>query len=217
MLLRTREPTMGLWTGVDSTEIARTSRLVSRLTGYQVQPNKAIVGRNAFAHEAGIHQDGVLKEPRTYEIMRPQEVGQPSARLVLGKHSGRHAVQRRCEALGIEIAHGELEQLYRAVIQLGERRKAGGVPASFSVPTLITSMFLHGGWMHVIGNMWYLWIFGDNVEDRVGHGRFIIFYLLCGIAAAMGQIAIVPTSTLPTIGASGAIAGVLGASFVLYP
>jgi membrane associated rhomboid family serine protease len=93
----------------------------------------------------------------------------------------------------------------------------GVVPASFSAPTLITSMFLHGGWMHVIGNMWYLWIFGDNVEDRVGHGRFIVFYLLCGIAAALGQIAIDPSSTLPTIGASGAIAGVMGAYFVLYP
>jgi membrane associated rhomboid family serine protease len=93
----------------------------------------------------------------------------------------------------------------------------GVVPASFSAPTLITSMFLHGSWMHVIGNMWYLWIFGDNVEDRVGHGRFIAFYLLCGIVAALGQTAIDPTSTLPTIGASGAIAGVMGAYFVLYP
>jgi membrane associated rhomboid family serine protease len=93
----------------------------------------------------------------------------------------------------------------------------GVVPASLSVPTLITSMFLHGSWMHVIGNMWYLWIFGDNVEDRVGHGRFIVFYLLCGIVAALGQTAIDPTSTLPTIGASGAIAGVMGAYFVLYP
>jgi membrane associated rhomboid family serine protease len=93
----------------------------------------------------------------------------------------------------------------------------GVVPAFFSAPTLITSMFLHGGWMHVIGNMWYLWIFGDNVEDRVGHGRFIVFYLLCGIAAAFGQMAMDPHSTLPTIGASGAIAGVMGAYFVLYP
>jgi membrane associated rhomboid family serine protease len=93
----------------------------------------------------------------------------------------------------------------------------GVVPAAFSLPTLITSMFLHGSWMHVIGNMWYLWIFGDNVEDRLGHGRFIVFYLMCGIVAAFGQIAIDPTSTLPTIGASGAIAGVLGAYFVLYP
>jgi len=93
----------------------------------------------------------------------------------------------------------------------------GVVPADFTAPTLITSMFLHGSWMHVIGNMWYLWIFGDNVEDRLGHGRFIVFYLLCGIAAAIGQIAIDPLSTLPTIGASGAIAGVMGAYFVLYP
>ena len=93
----------------------------------------------------------------------------------------------------------------------------GVVPAYFTWPTLITSMFLHGGWMHFIGNMWYLWIFGDNVEDRVGHGRFIVFYLLCGIAAALGQVVIDPGSTLPTIGASGAIAGIMGAYFVLYP
>jgi len=93
----------------------------------------------------------------------------------------------------------------------------GVVPAQFSAPTLITSMFLHGSWMHVIGNMWYLWIFGDNVEDRLGHGKFILFYLMCGIVAAFGQIAADATSTLPTIGASGAIAGVMGAYFVLYP
>jgi len=93
----------------------------------------------------------------------------------------------------------------------------GVVPAAFSAPTLITSMFLHGSWSHVIGNMWYLWIFGDNVEDRLGHGRFVVFYLVCGIAAAMGQILIDPASELPTIGASGAIAGVMGAYFVLYP
>jgi membrane associated rhomboid family serine protease len=93
----------------------------------------------------------------------------------------------------------------------------GVVPATFSAATLITSMFLHGSWMHVIGNMWYLWIFGDNVEDRLGHGRFIFFYLACGIAAALAQVAIDTSSTLPTIGASGAIAGVMGAYFVLYP
>ncbi len=96
-------------------------------------------------------------------------------------------------------------------------RAYGLVPANANVTTLITSMFLHGGWSHVIGNMWYLWIFGDNVEDRLGHGRFIVFYLLCGVAAAIGQIVIDPTSTVPTIGASGAIAGVMGAYFVLFP
>jgi len=93
----------------------------------------------------------------------------------------------------------------------------GVVPANFAPATLVTSMFLHGGWSHVIGNMWYLWIFGDNVEDRVGHGRFIVFYLLCGIIAALAQVAADPSSMLPTIGASGAIAGVMGAYFVLYP
>ena len=93
----------------------------------------------------------------------------------------------------------------------------GVVPASFSAPTLVTSMFLHGSWSHVIGNMWFLWIFGDNIEDRLGHGRFVLFYLICGIGAAAGHIFMEPRSMLPTIGASGAIAGVMGAYFVLYP
>jgi membrane associated rhomboid family serine protease len=93
----------------------------------------------------------------------------------------------------------------------------GVVPAQFAASTLLTSMFLHGSWSHVIGNMWYLWIFGDNIEDRLGHGRFVVFYLLCGFVAAIGQTLIDPDSTLPMIGASGAIAGVMGAYFVLYP
>ena len=93
----------------------------------------------------------------------------------------------------------------------------GVVPADFHVPTLFTSMFLHGGWMHVIGNMWYLWIFGDNVEDRFGHFRYVIFYLLCGVAASAGHILLNSSSMLPTIGASGAIAGVMGAYFIMYP
>jgi membrane associated rhomboid family serine protease len=82
---------------------------------------------------------------------------------------------------------------------------------------LFTSMFLHGGWLHIIGNMLYLWIFGDNVEDRLGHGRFIVFYLLCGLAAALAQIYINPTSRVPMVGASGAVAGVLGAYLLLFP
>ena len=93
----------------------------------------------------------------------------------------------------------------------------GVVPARFSAPTLVTSMFLHGSWSHVIGNTWFLWIFGDNIEDRLGHRRFVVFYLFCGIGAAAGHIMIDPHSMLPTIGASGAIAGVMGAYFVLYP
>ena len=93
----------------------------------------------------------------------------------------------------------------------------GLVPAAFSWVNVFTSMFLHGGFMHVAGNMLYLWIFGDNVEDRMGHGRFLVFYLLCGVAAALAQTVTAPESAIPMVGASGAIAGVMGAYFVLYP
>ena len=91
------------------------------------------------------------------------------------------------------------------------------IPAWFSWPALFTSQFLHAGWMHAIGNMLYLWIFGDNVEDRLGHGRFLIFYLASGAAAALLQTLFNPFSNVPMVGASGAIAGVMGAYFVLYP
>jgi membrane associated rhomboid family serine protease len=93
----------------------------------------------------------------------------------------------------------------------------GIVPARFSLLAVGTSMFLHGGWLHFLGNMLYLWIFGDNVEDRLGHGRFLLFYLICGAAAGMAHVWMYPASQLPTIGASGAIAGVMGAYFVLFP
>jgi membrane associated rhomboid family serine protease len=97
----------------------------------------------------------------------------------------------------------------------------GQLPAELSlVPpwmTVFTSMFMHGGWMHLIGNMLYLWIFGDNVEDSMGHGRFVVFYLLCGIAAVLAQALPDPSSTIPMVGASGAISGVLGAYLLLYP
>ena len=83
--------------------------------------------------------------------------------------------------------------------------------------TFVTSMFLHGGWLHIIGNMWYLWVFGDNVEDRLGHGRFLGFYLACGIVAGLLHYGLNPSSKMPTIGASGAVAGVLGAYFLCYP
>ena len=92
--------------------------------------------------------------------------------------------------------------------------EAAVVPAPV---TLVTSMFLHGGWLHLIGNMLFLWVFGDNVEDAMGHRRFIVFYLLCGIVAGLAHAASVPGSTVPTVGASGAVAGVLGAYFVLHP
>jgi rhomboid family protein len=91
------------------------------------------------------------------------------------------------------------------------------VPAWFAWPTLFTSQFLHAGWAHVLSNMLYLWIFGDNVEDRLGHGRFLVFYLFAGAAAAILQMVFNPFSAVPMVGASGAISGVMGAYFVLYP
>jgi len=91
----------------------------------------------------------------------------------------------------------------------------------YTLPAVVipffTSMFLHAGWMHVLGNMWFLYIFGDNVEDYLGHFKYLVFYVLCGLIAMTTQVAIYPNSTLPTVGASGAIAGVLGAYFILYP
>src|SRR3970282_2814913 len=85
------------------------------------------------------------------------------------------------------------------------------------VSNLITSMFLHGSWLHLLGNMWFLWIFGNNIEDSMGHLRFVVFYLVCGLAAAFGQIAANPSSVIPMVGASGAISGVMGAYLILFP
>ena len=93
----------------------------------------------------------------------------------------------------------------------------GLVPAYFSFGTVFSSMFVHGGFAHLIGNMLFLWIFGDNVEDRLGHGRYLTFYFLCGFLAALSQLFLDPDSTVPMVGASGAIAGVMGAYLVLYP
>ena len=126
MALKVRPDCFPFDTGIESERLYQTSQLLSQLTDEPVQSNKAIVGRNAFAHEAGIHQDGILKDRRTYEIMRPQDVGQAPDQLVLGRHSGRHAVAKRCEALGISLTSDELAQVYRGVITMGERRKAIG-------------------------------------------------------------------------------------------
>ena len=108
---------------IDTTEIARTSRLVSRLTGYPVQPNKAIVGRNAFAHEAGIHQDGVLKERTTYEIMDATTVGLRSNSIVLGKHSGRHALRKALEEMGFELDGQALNTAFKRFKEIADRKK----------------------------------------------------------------------------------------------
>ena len=126
MALRVRQDRLPYDTGVRSEGLYDASQLLSTLTSEPVQANKAIVGRNAFAHEAGIHQDGVLKDARTYEIMRPEDVGQVSGQLVLGRHSGRHAVQRRCDTLTLNVTAAEIEHVYRAVIAFVGHRKAVG-------------------------------------------------------------------------------------------
>ncbi|WP_372788413.1 2-isopropylmalate synthase [Paraconexibacter sp.] len=123
MLLHTRGAELGLHCGVVTTEIARTSRLVSRLTGYPVQPNKAIVGRNAFAHESGIHQDGVLKERTTYEIMDARSVGLDANSLVLGKHSGRHALKQALEDLGYPIDGATLNTAFKRFKDIADKKK----------------------------------------------------------------------------------------------
>lgn len=122
MATRVRPDRLPYTTTVESTELFKTSQLLSSLTQEPVQSNKAIVGRNAFAHEAGIHQDGVIKDRRTYEIMRPEDVGLQST-LVLGKHSGRHAVKQRCKDLGYNLTRFELDRVYREVITLADRQK----------------------------------------------------------------------------------------------
>ncbi|MEX1141030.1 MAG: 2-isopropylmalate synthase [Thermoleophilaceae bacterium] len=123
MLLRVREAEHGLWCGAETTEIARTSRMVSRLTGYQVQPNKAIVGRNAFAHESGIHQDGVLKERSTYEIMDATTIGLEANSIVLGKHSGRHALRNALEELGYTVDGAALNMAFKRFKEIADRKK----------------------------------------------------------------------------------------------
>jgi len=130
---------------------------------------------------------------------------------------------------------GAPEALARSVCQLGliPGEVLRTVPPGTAVPlgdhlqcvltdnpswrTLVTSMFMHGGWLHVIGNMWFLWVFGNNIEDSMGHTRFVLFYLLCGVAAAATQMFVDPHSTIPMVGASGAISGVMGAYILLYP
>ena len=123
MVTRVRGDRMPYTTRIDTTALFPTSQLLTELTREPVQANKAIVGRNAFAHEAGIHQDGVIKDRRTYEIMRPADVGVARTTLVLGKHSGRHAVKQRCAQLGVELSRLELDRVYRAMIDLADRRK----------------------------------------------------------------------------------------------
>ena len=123
MAMRVRPDRYPYETGVVGDQIFASSQMLSEITGVPVQPNKAITGRNAFAHEAGIHQDGVLKNPLTYEIMTPQSVGVPDSKLVLGKHSGRHALSIRCEQLGYQFDRRALDDIYRRFVRLADKIK----------------------------------------------------------------------------------------------
>ena len=123
MAMRVRPDRYAYETGIVGEQIFSASQLLSEITGVPVQPNKAIIGRNAFAHEAGIHQDGVLKNPLTYEIMTPQSVGAPDSKLVLGKHSGRHALSIRCEQLGYQFDRSGLDDVYRRFVGLADNIK----------------------------------------------------------------------------------------------
>ncbi len=123
MALRVRCDQMPYDTGIRGEQLYPSSRLLTEITGALVQPNKAIVGRNAFAHEAGIHQDGVIKNPLTYEIMTPQSVGVPESKLVLGKHSGRHALGLKCQQLGYEFSRRDLDRIYKRFVALADQIK----------------------------------------------------------------------------------------------
>ena len=123
MGIHTRSDMLGLSTGIQTRQIYPTSRLVSMVSGIVIQPNKAVVGANAFAHEAGIHQDGVLKNPMTYEIMQPETVGLKSNRLVIGKHSGRHAFKGKVQELGYDLTREELDRLFGKFKELSDKRK----------------------------------------------------------------------------------------------
>jgi 2-isopropylmalate synthase len=137
MILKVRHERLPFTTNVETRELYPSSELLTRLTGQGVQVNKAIVGRNAFAHEAGIHQDGMMKDRRTYEIMRAEDVGAPWNPLVLGKHSGRHAVQQRCNELGLQLESGELIEVYRALMVIADERK---IIADSDVVTVVSAV-----------------------------------------------------------------------------
>jgi 2-isopropylmalate synthase len=124
MIIDTRKKDLGVYTDIKTEEIVRTSSIVKSLTGYVIAPNKAIVGKNAFAHEAGIHQDGMLKDRSTYEIIRPEDIGLMESKLILGKHSGRHAFIKRLEELGIKISEEDLEKAFERFKSLAEKKGA---------------------------------------------------------------------------------------------
>ncbi|MCX6000914.1 MAG: 2-isopropylmalate synthase, partial [Chloroflexi bacterium] len=156
MGLRTRHDAFGLGTQIDTTQIYKTSRLVSELTGFVVQPNKAIVGANAFRHQSGIHQDGVIKKAITYEIMDPREVGIPASTLVLGKLSGRHAFRERLAELGYTLSEEDLDRTFVAFKELADKKKE---VADRDIETLVAQV------IHAISETFHL----DHVEVSCGN------------------------------------------------
>jgi 2-isopropylmalate synthase len=170
MLLRTRRADVGFNTNVNTTEIARTSRMVSRLTGYQVQPNKAIVGRNAFAHESGIHQDGVLKERTTYEIMDATTIGLKSNSIVLGKHSGRHALRDALAELGFEIDGQLLNTAFKRFKEIADRKQTLN---AMDLEALVTDELRGGGGEQRVGYV-LEWFEVEASSRRPPHARVAV-------------------------------------------
>jgi len=155
MALKTRHPVFDLETGIETPQLSRVSKLVSNYTGIVVQPNKAIVGANAFAHEAGIHQDGMLKHQTTYEIMRPEDVGVSATNLVLGKHSGRHALRNRLAELGHSLDDVELDKAFTRFKELADRKK---IITDLDLEALIADEFYKPRDVYVLNGLQVTWV-----------------------------------------------------------
>lgn len=198
MALRTHAPTLGLSTGIDTREIARTSRLVSMLSGYLVQPNKAVIGANAFSHESGIHQHGVLMERTTYEIMNPEDIGLAGNRIVLGKHSGRHAFVDALSSLGLHLDGPALDRAFARFKEMADRK------VSLTDGDLVALATEESGAAGTEGAMWtFEWLAvaggtdtapratvrlgrGDEISEADGTGDGMIDAACAAVAKAAG-------------------------------
>jgi 2-isopropylmalate synthase len=200
MALKTRRDFFDAETNINTREIIRTSRMVTRITGITVQPNKAIVGANAFAHESGIHQDGLLKEKMTYEIMRPEDIGLHQTELVLGKHSGRHAFKSRLRELGYELGPEEIEAAFIKFKHLADQKKSifdedlealvsEGVSKVYELYSLV-DMSTSGGMNQKPVATVKLKV-GDEVIDRMEHGDGPVdatYRAIAGITATKSRL-----------------------------
>ncbi len=179
MALKTRQDYFDVSVDIDTKHIYRTSRLVSSLTAVFVQPNKAVVGDNAFAHESGIHQDGVLKERTTYEIMTPESIGLPESRLVLGKHSGRHAFNEKLKALGYSLSQDEMEKAFNRFIELADKKKQvtdRDIEAIVEDELVTTPAYFELEYVHVISGNHAV----PTATVRVKNGDGIVEEAACG-------------------------------------